>query len=61
MSRRNGFGGHEVSRTLVGHLLNEAGYSLQANRQTTEGDSHPDRDAQFGYTNTQVSTALADQ
>src|SRR5437868_7527152 len=22
--------GHEVSRTLVGHLLNEAGYSLQA-------------------------------
>ncbi len=61
MSRRNGFGGHEVSRTLVGHLLNEAGYSLQANRKTTEGDSHPDRDAQFGYINTQVSTALAEQ
>jgi len=37
--------GHEVSRTLVGHLLNEAGYSLQGNRKTTEGDSHPDRDA----------------
>jgi hypothetical protein len=53
--------GHEVSRTLVGHLLNEAGYSLQANRKTTEGDSHPDRDAQFGYINTQVSTALAEQ
>ncbi len=27
--------GHEVSRTLVGHLLNEAGYSLQGNRKTT--------------------------
>jgi hypothetical protein len=53
--------GHEVSRTLVGHLLNEAGYSLQGNRKTTEGDSHPDRDAQFGYINTQVSTALAEQ
>ena len=37
---------------LVAHLLNEAGYSLQGNRKTTEGDSHPDRDAQFGYINT---------
>src|ERR1700757_770579 len=41
--------GHEVSRTLVAHLLNEAGYSLQGNHKTTEGDSHPDRDAQFSY------------
>ena len=53
--------GHEVSRTLVAHLLNEIGYSLQGNRKTTEGDSHPDRDAQFGYVNTQVTTALAEQ
>ena len=53
--------GHEVSRTLVGHLLNEAGYSLQGNRKTKEGDSHPDRDVQFGYITTQVSTALAEQ
>ncbi len=53
--------GHEVSRTLVADLLNEMGYSLQGNRKTTEGDSHPDRDAQFGYINTQVTTALAEQ
>ena len=53
--------GHEVSRTLVGHLLNEAGYSLQGNRKTTEGDNHPDRDAQFGYINSQVTAALAEQ
>src|SRR5947208_11032583 len=33
--------GHEVSRTLVAELLNAAG------RKTKEGDSHPDRDAQF--------------
>ena len=39
--------GHPVSSTLVGQLLNEAGYSLQANRKTREGLSHPDRDAQF--------------
>ena len=42
-------------------MLNEAGYSLQGNRKTTEGDSHPDRDAQFGYINTQVTAALAEQ
>jgi Rhodopirellula transposase DDE domain len=33
-------------------LLNAAGYSLQANRKTKEGDSHPDRDAQFARINT---------
>src|SRR5438034_3003020 len=53
--------GHEVSRTLVGELLNAAGYSLQANRKTKEGDSHPDRDAQFARINTQVAAALAEQ
>ena len=36
--------GHEVSRTLVAELLNDAGYSLQGNRKTKEGESHPDRD-----------------
>ncbi len=53
--------GHEVSRTVVADLLHEVGYSLQANRKTMEGDSHPDRDAQFEYINAQVSSALAEQ
>jgi hypothetical protein len=53
--------GHQVSRTLVAELLNAAGYSLQGNRKTKEGDSHPDRDAQFAHINTQVATALAEQ
>jgi Rhodopirellula transposase DDE domain len=53
--------GHQVSRTLVAGLLNTAGYSLQGNRKTKEGDSHPDRDAQFAYINAQVATALAEQ
>src|SRR5712691_4268645 len=52
--------GHRVSRTLVAELLNRAGYSLQGNRKTKEGDSHPDRDAQFAYINTQVAAALAE-
>ena len=47
--------GHRVSRTLVAELLNRAGYSLQGNRKTKEGDSHPDRDAQFAHINTQVA------
>ena len=53
--------GHQVSRTLVAELLNAAGYSLQSNRKTKEGDSHPDRDAQFAYINTRVAAALAEQ
>ena len=53
--------GHQVSRTLVAELLNATGYSLQGNRKTKEGDSHPDRDAQFAHINTQVATALAEQ
>jgi len=35
----------------VAELLHEMGYSLQANRKTLEGTSHPDRDAQFEYIN----------
>jgi hypothetical protein len=46
--------GHAVGPTTVRHLLKEAGYSLQANRKTREGESHPDRDAQFRYINRRV-------
>jgi hypothetical protein len=35
----------------VAALLKQAGYSLQANRKTREGTSHPDRNAQFEYIN----------
>lgn len=43
--------GHVISHTTVASLLGEAGFSLQANRKTREGKSHPDRDAQFEYIN----------
>jgi Rhodopirellula transposase DDE domain len=42
-------------------LFNDAGYNLQGNRKTTEGDSHPDGDAQFAHINTQVAAALAEK
>jgi len=38
-----------VSHKLVGELLKEKGFSLQANRKTYEGKGHPDRDAQFEF------------
>jgi transposase len=46
--------GHQVSHDTVGRLLEDLGYSLQANRKTLEGKDHPDRDAQFEYINQQV-------
>jgi len=51
--------GHKIGRTLVGELLHKLDYSLQANRKTREGSSHPDRDAQFHYINERVKEALA--
>jgi hypothetical protein len=41
--------GYEVSPQTVGELLREMDYSLQANRKLREGESHPDRNAQFEY------------
>ena len=46
--------GHSVSYPVVGDLLREAGYSLQANQKTREGAQHPDRNAQFEYLNRRV-------
>jgi len=51
--------GHRICHNVVADLLREMGYSLQANRKTREGTSHPDRDAQFGYINDRVKEALA--
>jgi Rhodopirellula transposase DDE domain len=45
---------HPVGARTVAMLLHEAGYSLQANRKTREGSSHPDRNAQFEHINAQV-------
>jgi hypothetical protein len=45
---------HPVSDRTVARLLKQAGYSLQANRKTREGSSHPDRNAQFEYISKEV-------
>ena len=46
--------GFAAGQKLVGRLLRRLGFSLQANRKTREGTSHPDRDAQFEYINARV-------
>lgn len=51
--------GHQTSNRMVCDLLHALGYSLQANRKTQEGASHPDRDAQFLYIHKKVKQAQA--
>ena len=46
--------GHDVSHQTVALLLQASGYSLQSNRKTREGGSHPDRNAQFEFINARV-------
>ncbi len=50
--------GWTVSSTTVGRLLHELGYSLQSVRKTREGESHPDRNAQFEYINAMAERFL---
>lgn len=45
---------HPIRARTVARLLREASYSLQGNRKTREGSSHPDRNAQFEFINASV-------
>jgi len=49
---------HPVSHQVVADMLHEMGYSLQANRKTKEGSTHPDRNAQFEHLNGKVKWSL---
>lgn len=46
--------GHALSHQTVALLLHALGYSLQGNRKTHEGASHPDRNAQFEHISRKV-------
>jgi hypothetical protein len=50
--------GHQVSYPVVAELLHELDYSLQANRKSKQGDSHPDHHAQFEYIHSRVQAHL---
>ena len=47
--------GLNVSHNVVGKILKDEGFSLQANRKTDEGKGHPDRNAQFEYIHEKVT------
>ena len=49
---------HRVSHQVVADLLQQLGYSLQANRKTKEGADHPDRNAQFEHLSGKVKWCL---
>lgn len=51
--------GHKISHTTVRLLLEELGYSLQANRKTLEGSDNPDRNEQFELINKKVKEVLS--
>ena len=51
--------GHQVSYRTIARILTEMGYSLQANRKTSEGKKdHPDRNEQFLYISRQAKLFL---
>lgn len=50
---------HPISHTKVAQVLRALDYSLQGNRKTEEGASHPDRDLQFKHLNAEVKKGLA--
>ena len=49
---------HSTGERTVADLLQQAGYSRQANCKTREGRSHPDRNEQFEYINSSVQRFL---
>jgi transposase len=48
--------GHKISYKVVGELLHELDYSLQANRKIKEGEVSPERNEQFEYINNMVKS-----
>ena len=54
LSAELGKRGFNISRNRVAELLKKNNFSLQANRKTDEGKSHPDRNAQFQYIHDRV-------
>lgn len=55
-----GHQGFKVSHQLVGRLLNDLGYSLQANSKTEEGTNYGGRDDQFRHLAKRVKSFQAD-
>jgi len=46
--------GYEITQRTVCDLLDELGYTLQANKKVKEGSQSPDRNKQFNYINNKI-------
>lgn len=53
--------GHTISYRTIGRRLKKMGYSLQQNKKTFEGSTHPERDAQFHYINNTVGVFMKNE
>lgn len=51
--------GHRIGYRMVGYLLHDMGYSLQATAKVVEGAQHPDRNSQFEYINRLAGERMA--
>jgi hypothetical protein len=52
--------GYKVSHETVRQRLKNMGYSLQSNKKTLEGGTHPDRDAQFEFINDKAKSFISE-
>jgi transposase len=52
--------GYIVSYRVVGEILKSEGFSLQANKKTDEGKTHPDRNEQFLHIHQKVKSFQGD-
>lgn len=50
--------GYNVSHQTIASILHNLEFSLQGNKKTKEGNTHPDRDAQFKFINKSVKKFL---
>jgi len=53
--------GVSASHRIIGEALKANGFSLQSNRKSFEGKSHPDRDAQFEFIQKKVDKYLSEK
>jgi transposase len=52
--------GISASHRIIGDALKSRGFSLQSNRKRFEGNSHPDRDAQFEFIQKKVDKYISE-
>jgi hypothetical protein len=53
--------GYNITDDTVATVLKDCGYCLRSNRKRMEGESHPDRNAQFEYINELAKSLIAEK